>query len=128
MHERHLFQFYLKLEKEMGFGYCLLLGELLYAYVMTRPDFGFAITTLAKFAVSPTSCHYQKLKGVAKYLRTTIVWGIIYWRPAPNPALPHIPLEPLVYNSSLPNFPSTSDPLQLIRYVDAAHGNNLRHR
>jgi hypothetical protein len=116
------------LEKEMGFAYRTLLGELLYAYVTTRPDIGFAITTLAKFASSPDQIHYLKLKGVAKYLRNTIDWGIIYWRTKPNPLLPHIPLTPLEYDSSLPDFPSTTDPFQLIGYVDAAHGNDLRHR
>lgn len=61
---------------------------------------------------SPAALHYQekltKEEGVAiKYLRNTIdCWGIIYWRSA---FLLHIPLEPLVYDSSLPAFPSTSD-------------------
>jgi hypothetical protein len=56
--------------------------------------------------------------------RNTIHWGIIYWQPTPNPALPHQPLE---YGTSLPNFPSTNDPFKLIGYVDAAHGNDLCH-
>jgi hypothetical protein len=109
----------------MGFGYCQLLGELLYAYDTMRPDIGFAITTLAKFATLRDQLHYIKLKGVAKYLRHTINWGIFYWRSAPNPNLPHTPLEPLIYDSSLPPFPSTTDHFQLIGYVDAAHGNDL---
>jgi hypothetical protein len=37
-------------------------------------------------------------------------------------------LEPLIYDSSLPEFPSTSDAFQLIGYVDSAHGNDLCHR
>jgi hypothetical protein len=32
------------LEKEMGFSYRTLLGEILYAYVITRPDIGYPIT------------------------------------------------------------------------------------
>jgi hypothetical protein len=34
-------------EKEMGFSYRSLLGEILFAYVTTRPDIGYAVTTLA---------------------------------------------------------------------------------
>jgi hypothetical protein len=38
-----------KLESELGFSYRSLLGELLFAYVTTRPDIGYSITTLTKF-------------------------------------------------------------------------------
>jgi hypothetical protein len=60
------------------FSYRSLLGELLYAYVTARPDIGYAITTLSKFATAPAKMHYQRLKGLALYLCSTINWGIIY--------------------------------------------------
>jgi hypothetical protein len=117
-----------KLESDMGFSYRSLLGELLFAYVTTRPDIGYAVTTLAKFAIKPSTLHYHRLKDVAKYLRNTIDWGIIYWRSAPNAAFPAVPLEVLLPDPALPTFPSVASHLQLVGYVDAAHGNDLRQR
>jgi hypothetical protein len=96
--------------------------------VTTRPDIGYAVTTLAKFAIKPAKLHYQCLKNVAKYLRNTIDWGIIYWRPSPNMALPDVPLATVIPDPALPPFPSVTSHLQLVGYVDAAHGNDLRQR
>jgi hypothetical protein len=101
---------------------------LLFAYVTTRPDIGYVVTTLAKFAIKPAKIHYQKLKDVAKYLRNRTGWGIIYWRPSPNMALPDIPLQTVIPDPALPAFPSVTSHLQLVGYVDAAHGNDLRQR
>ena len=53
-----------------------ILGELMYAYITCQPDIGYAVTTLSKFSTSPSAYHYKLLKGVAKYLRSTILWGI----------------------------------------------------
>ena len=71
-------QEYKRLQKQMGFAYRTLLGELLYAYVTCRPDIGFAVTTLAKFSANPDEIHYKYLKGVATYLRRTKKWGLRY--------------------------------------------------
>jgi hypothetical protein len=66
---------------------------------------------------------------VAKYLRRTIDWGLVYWREIPNTTLPDIPLIIPLYDPSddLPAFPSASL-RALIGYVDAAHANDLRRR
>jgi hypothetical protein len=116
------------LAKEMGFSYGTLLGELLYAYVTARPDISFAIALLAKFSAAPAKLHYQRLKGVAKYLRNTIDWGIIYWRPAPSPTLNPVPLTLLENDGQLPPFPPSTSPFQLRGFVDASHANDLRNR
>ena len=118
-----------KLAKEQGFSYRTLLGELLYAYVTCRPDIGYAIVMLSKFASAPAPIHYQRLKGVAKYIRRTSSWGIKYWKPNPDKSLPpdneDLP-EPLPEDH--PPFPSPSSPFTLTGFVDAAHGNDLRTR
>ena len=116
------------LQTEMGFSYRELLGELLYAYVTARPDIGYAITTLAKFAKQPARIHFLRLKNVAKYLRNTLDWGIQFWRTAPVASLPHVPLFQPDYPTTLPSFPRLLDPLQLTGYVDASHANDLRLR
>jgi hypothetical protein len=116
------------LSTEMGFSYRTLLGELLHAYVTARPDIGYAIATLAKFSTAPAKIHYQRLKGVAKCLRSTIDWGVIYWRPAPNHSLPTIPVTLAEHNPQLPPFPPSTSPFQLRGFVDASHANDLRNR
>jgi hypothetical protein len=70
-----------KLELEMGFSYCSLIGEILFAYATTRPDIGYAVTTLAKFATTSAHLHYTHMKDLEKYLHHTIHWGLIYWHP-----------------------------------------------
>ena len=111
-----------------GFSYRTLLGELLYAYVTCRPDIGYAITTLSKFSVAPAKIHYTLLKGVAKYLRRTIDWGIVYRKSRPSPAMPASADVPLAVSDDLPPVPTGSSPDQLTAFVDAAHANDLRNR
>jgi hypothetical protein len=114
------------LQDRQGFGYRTVLGELLYAYVTARPDIGYSIVTLSKFAAAPAPLHYRLLKGIAKYLRRTSHWGIRYKRPHPVKHLPHdrpydIPLDP-----NLPPFPFIAL-REMAGFVDAAHANDLRN-
>ena len=116
------------LAEEQGFSFRTVLGELLYAYVTCRPDIGYAVTTLSKFSSAPAKIHYSLLKNIAKYLRRTIDWGIVYHKTVPNDNLPASPHIPLATDSDLPTFPSPSSPHQLLGFVDAAHANDLRNR
>ena len=111
-----------------GFAYRTLLGELLYAYITCRPDIGYAVTTLSKFAVTPSKFHYTQLKNVARYLRRTINWGIIYTKTIPDPSMPVGLERPHAPSRDLPVFPRSAQPDQLVGYVDAAHVNDLRNR
>ncbi|KAG7369542.1 reverse transcriptase RNA-dependent DNA polymerase [Nitzschia inconspicua] len=111
-----------------GFSYRTLLGELLYAYITCRPDIGYAVVTLSKFASAPHAYHYNCLKGVARYLRRTKHWGIRFARRTHDPSLPPGTPHNLSLDPSLPAFPSIHSPLQLTGYVDAAHANDLRNR
>ena len=116
------------LTEEFGFKYRTLLGELLFAYVICRLDIGYAVTTLAKFSVAPHRLHFQSLKAIAKYLRHTIDWGIVYWRTSPNMALPLIPFDQLEFDPTLPAIPWAISPHQGHWFTDAAHGNDPRQR
>ena len=69
-----------KLEKEQGFGYRTLLGELMFCYISCRCDIGYTITVLSKFSTAPSAHHYHYLRGVARYLKATKDWGIRYKR------------------------------------------------
>jgi hypothetical protein len=73
-----------------NFSYRQVLGELIYAYVVCRLDIGYAITFLSHFATVLAEEHYKALKDIAKYLRRTIDWGIIYWHAKPLASLPYV--------------------------------------
>ena len=117
------------LEKESGFNYRTVLGELMYTYVTCRLDIGYVLTKLSQFSNAPAAIHYKCLKRVALYLRSTKEWGIIYWRPQPFLSLPLGPIIPITMTDpTLPPFPSSTDPLQLIGYVDASHATDIKTR
>ena len=69
-----------ELTDEFGFSYRSAIGELLFAYVLCRPDIGYDMTELSKFSQNPARCHYVALKRVLRYLRQTNEWGLIFWR------------------------------------------------
>ncbi|KAI2490688.1 Reverse transcriptase (RNA-dependent DNA polymerase) [Fragilaria crotonensis] len=62
---------YCDIETAAGFSYRSVLGALIYAYVVARPDIGYAVTTLARFSDHPAKVHYDALRRVARYLRMT---------------------------------------------------------
>ena len=109
-----------KLEKQVGYSYRQVLGELIYAYTVCRVDIGYAATLLSRFSHAPALEHYKALKDVVKYLRRTMTWGIMYWRPHPVASLPHVPPPEHAIDPTLPAFPQ-SEFLRLIGYLDAAH-------
>jgi Reverse transcriptase (RNA-dependent DNA polymerase) len=117
------------LEKQFGFSYRSVLGELLYAYVAGRLDIGYAMGSLARHSTCPAASHYTGLVRVAKYLRKTITRGILFWRPKPLPNLPPGTDRPLdSVDDSLPSFPVDASPLELVGYVDAAYGTDTSTR
>jgi hypothetical protein len=77
-----------KLAKEMGFGYQLGIGELIYAMVSCRPDISYAVMGCAQSSVCPHKIHYHAFKHILKYLYLTKDEGLHYWQSTPNGALP----------------------------------------
>ena len=118
---------HMALVAKYGFAYRTLLGELLYAYVTCRPDIGYATITLSKFSTCPHDHHFALLKKVAKYLRATKDWGIVYRKTVRDPTLPPSNHVRAILPADLPSFPTT-DSLKLVGYLDAAHANDLRNR
>jgi len=96
------------LEAEQGFGYRSVLGEILFTYVLCRPDIGHAVTTLAKFSTAPKALHYKSLKHLAICLRQTQDWGIVHWRSEPVESLPEVPHVSMKFDDSLPVIPPPS--------------------
>jgi hypothetical protein len=118
---------YQQLADSMKFSYRQLLGELIYAYILVRVDIGFAVCFLARFSSNPHQEHYTALKNIARYLRRTFDWGILYWRRASLPTLPEIPFTYPPIDTELPPFP-TLTPGSLTGFVDASHAACLRTR
>ena len=114
-----------KLRDKHGFAYRTLLGELLYAYITCRPDIGYAVVTLSKFSTCPSDYHYSSLKKVAKYLRRTKHWCILYKKTVTHDDLPPSGHVPLVPEASLPDFPEMPPGVSLTGFFDAAHANDL---
>ena len=111
-----------------GFSYRSVLGALLYAYVVARPDIGYAVTTLARFSDRPAKIHNDALRRVARYLRMTKSWGLLYWRRQPLPSLPVGDFQPLATDPALPAFPKPTQPTILAGYINAAQATDLTTR
>ena len=101
----------------------------MYAYITCRRDIGYAITTLSKFSTGPSVYHYKLLKGVAKYLRSTIGWGIRFHRSNP---LHHSDLQPvenyIIADNNGFDSECNINQAKLFGFVDAAYANDHRKR
>jgi hypothetical protein len=105
------------LQKEMGFSYHQLLGELIYAYIVAHLDIGCAITLLSQFSQAPHKDHYTASRTFANTCMP----------PSHGALSTTIPLDGPPTDDTLPVFPAM--PLhQLVGYVDAAHATDLRTR
>ena len=115
-------------EVAAGFSYRSVLGAIIYVYVVARIDIGFAVTLLAHFSDHPTKIHFDSLQRLARYLRMTKDWGILYWRRSPIESLPCGTFTPLNSDPTLPVFPQPLDSTTLAGYVDAAHATDMTTR
>ena len=120
---------YKALQKQMGFAYHTLLGELLYAYVTYCLDIGFASMLMAKIFANPAEKHYKHLKMICTYLRQTKHWGIQYKMNLSN-GPPSIPLPeggfsnlPMPLPEELPDFPTLPNGPTITCFCDAAFRN-----
>ena len=55
-----------------------VIGSLMYAAIWTRPDIAFAVYRLSQSLSNPAKHHATMLKGLLKYLRSIIDFGIAY--------------------------------------------------
>ena len=59
-------------------SYQEIIGSLLYLMLGTHPDISFAVTKLAQFAANPSQEHYDKAKGICRYLVGTRKYALVY--------------------------------------------------
>jgi len=102
-----------QIEKDMGFSYCQVLGELIYAYIVCCIDIGYAVVFFSRFSTAPAREHYLALKGMCKYLHCTKNWGLVYWCMTPVASLPAVHLEQLLSNINFLEIPPSTSLLTL---------------
>ncbi|KAI2510373.1 gag-polypeptide of LTR copia-type [Fragilaria crotonensis] len=114
-------------EDNAGFSYRSILGCVIYVYVVARIDIGFAVTLLARFSDHPVKIHFDSLRRLARYLRMTKDWGLIF-----GVLLRSIPSQLETSSSWCPTLvarlPSAAIAHLLAGYVDAAHATDLSTR
>jgi len=82
---------------------------------------------MSKFSTYPHDHHFVVLRKVAKCLRGTKDWGIIYRRSQPDTSLLPSNFIRSSLDADLPAFPNV-DPNKPVALHDAAHVNDLRNR
>jgi hypothetical protein len=61
-----------ELEKQMGFKYCQVIGEAIFAMTLCQIDIAPAKVMLSQYSTQPAKCHYQALKALMRiYLNAT---------------------------------------------------------
>jgi Reverse transcriptase (RNA-dependent DNA polymerase). len=113
------------LTKKNGFNYRSVVGEIVYAYVLCCPDFGYAVTLLSQFNTCPARCHYNTAKRCLKSLLRSPDEGIWYWRRTPLLDLTPSTHTPCPVEDFELNFPVLDDPFLASATVDASFGPNL---
>ena len=118
----------MSLEKEMGFSFRTVLGEMIYAYVTTQLDIGNLVADLSRFTTRPAKVYYEVLKRGMKFLRHTRTTGLVFWRTSPRPDLPIGDITPRSIESVEHGFPHPTDLSSVYAYVDASHATCIRTR
>lgn len=117
------------LQQDMGFSYRQVIGELIYMMVTCRPDISFPLIKLSQYNNNPAQIHYEGVKHLFKYLKTTINDGLYYWRSQPRTDLPIKP-TPSVRQSNYNNDNITHNDKPNIIHgaVDSDWGGDTKHR
>jgi hypothetical protein len=108
-----------------SFNYRGVVGEIVYAYILCRPDYGYAVTLLSRFNTCPAQCHYTAVKRCLKSLLRSSSDGIWYWRKTPLSQLPHADHVPRPLEDFELDFPILDDPFLVSGTVDTSYAPNL---
>ncbi|XP_038984402.1 secreted RxLR effector protein 161-like [Phoenix dactylifera] len=67
--------------------YASAVGCLMYAMVCTRPDLAHAVSAVSKFMANPGRQHWDAVKWIFRYLRSTTDHGIMFVRQQDDPSV-----------------------------------------
>lgn len=81
--------------------------------VIARVNIGFEITLLARFSDPPNKIHFDSLRRLARFLRMTKNWGMMYWRLTPLASMPTGSFTALASDQNLPTIDITYHNCQL---------------
>ena len=116
------------LQQKNGFNYRGVVGEIVYAYVVARPDYGFAVALLSRFNTCPSQCHYDAAKRCLKSLIRSAEDGIWYWRREPRNDLPPSGFEPRPIEPFEKEYPVLEDPFLVSGMCDVSLAPNILMR
>jgi hypothetical protein len=108
------------LQKKNGFNYRGVIGEIVYPYIICRPDYGFAVSLLSRFNTCPAQIHYDAAKRCLKSLIRNDDDGIWYWRRTVRHDLPPTQHVPRPIEDFERKFPILEDPFLVSAIADAS--------
>jgi Reverse transcriptase (RNA-dependent DNA polymerase). len=117
-----------ELQKKNGFNYRGMVGEIVYTYIVARPDYGFAVALLSRFNTCPAQCHYNAAKHCLESLIRTPNDGIWYWRRTPRNDLPDCSFSPRQLEDFEQKFPILEDPFLTSGMCDVSLALNILMR
>lgn len=74
-----------KLQNQMGFNYRQAIGTLIYMIVTCGPNILYPLIKLSQYNNNPLQVHYEAVKHLFKYLKSTIDDELYYWRSSKHP-------------------------------------------
>jgi hypothetical protein len=116
------------LAKRNGFNYRGVVGEIVYAYIVARPDYGFAVAILSRFNSCPAQCHYDAAKRCLKSLIRSRTDGIWYWRKELRHELPSGSFEHRTLEPFEKKYPILQDPFLTSGMCDVSLAPNILMR
>ena len=67
-----------KADQELKQGYQMIIGSLMWAACMTRPDIALAVSVCSRYTNNPTTIHLEAAKKIVRYLAGTSDLGLRY--------------------------------------------------
>ena len=117
------------LQSNMGFNYRQAIGELIFLMITCRPDISFPLIKLSQYSNNPAMEHYEAVKQIFRYIKTTKHDGIYFWRKRPRNDLPFHKLPITVPQTHLVDHDSQcDDPDKIHAASDSDWGGDSNHR
>ena len=71
-------------DKDTIFWYGAVIGSLMYAMTMTRPDLRYALSMVSRYCANPVSTHVAAVVRILRYVRGILHYGLTYTNGQPG--------------------------------------------